>query len=259
MKLKTKKMNEQTTQKMKDMKFYGMLRAFQTSLESGKMNDLTVDEMVAHLVAEEWDDRYNRRIERSIKNAKFRYNALMEQMHFDVNRNMDKNLVQRLAECTFIGRMENILITGSTGIGKSYLASALGQQACTMGYRVMYMSAPKLFAKLKMAKADGSYINEIAKIERQHLLILDDFGIQPLDAQSRAALMEIIEDRHGKSSTIITSQLPVNKWYEVIGEQTIADAIMDRMIHDAHRLELKGESLRKKMKKKSTEQTETKD
>lgn len=252
-------MNEQTTQKMKEMKFYGMLRAFQTSLESGKMNDLTVDEMVAHLVAEEWDDRYNRRIERSIKNAKFRYNALMEQMHFDVNRNMDKNLVQRLAECTFIGRMENILITGSTGIGKSYLASALGQQACTMGYRVMYMSAPKLFAKLKMAKADGSYINEIAKIERQHLLILDDFGIQPLDAQSRAALMEIIEDRHGKSSTIITSQLPVNKWYEVIGEQTIADAIMDRMIHDAHRLELKGESLRKKMKKKSTEQTETKE
>lgn len=249
-------MNEQTTKKMKELKFYGMLRAFQTSLESGKMNEMTSDEMVAHLVDEEWDDRYNRRIARSMKNARFRYNACVEQMHFDVNRNMDKNLVKRLAECTFIDKMENVLITGSTGIGKSYLASALGQQACTMGYRVIYMSAPKLFAKLKMTKADGSYINEIAKIERQHLLILDDFGIQPLDAQSRAALMEIIEDRHGKGSTIITSQLPVNKWYEVIGEQTIADAIMDRMIHDAHRLELKGESLRKKLKKKSTEQTE---
>lgn len=250
-------MNQQTTQKMKEMKFYGMLRAFQTSLESGKMNDLTADQMIAHLVDEEWDDRYNRKIARSMKNAKFRYNASVEQMHFDVNRNMDKNLVQRLAECNFIDKRENVLITGSTGIGKSYLASALGQQACTMGYRVMYMSAPKLFAKLKMAKADGSYLNEIAKIERQHLLILDDFGIQPLDAQSRAALMEIIEDRHEKGSTIITSQLPVNKWHEVIGEQTIADAIMDRMIHDAHRLALQGESLRKKTKKKLTEQTET--
>jgi DNA replication protein DnaC len=244
-------MNEQTTQKMKEMKFYGMLRAFQTSFETGKMNELTTDEMVAHLVAEEWDDRYNRRIARSMKNAKFRYNASIERMHFDVNRNMDKNLVKRLAECNFIDKMENVLITGSTGIGKSYLASALGQQACTVGYRVIYMSVPKLFAKLKMAKADGSYINEIGKIERQHLLILDDFGIQPLDAQSRAALMEIIEDRHGKGSTIITSQLPVSKWHEVIGEKTIADAIMDRMIHDAHRLELQGESLRKKMKKKS--------
>ncbi|MDQ3142834.1 MAG: IS21-like element helper ATPase IstB [Bacteroidota bacterium] len=252
-------MNEQTTQKMKELKFYGMLRAFQTSLESGKMNELTSDEMVAHLIDEEWDDRYNRKIARSLKNARFRYNASLEQMHFDVNRNMDKNLVKRLAECTFIDKTENVLITGSTGIGKSYLASALGQQACSMGYRVIYMSAPKLFAKLKMAKADGSYISEIAKIERQHLLILDDFGIQPLDAQSRAALMEIIEDRHEKGSTIITSQLPVSKWHEVIGEQTIADAIMDRMIHDAHRLQLQGESLRKKPKKILTEQTESKE
>jgi len=247
-------MNEQTVTKMKGMKFYGMLRAFQTSLESGKMNDLTPDEMISHLINEEWDDRFNRKIERSMKNARFRYKASVEQMDFDISRNMDKNQVMRLAECVFIDKKENVLITGSTGIGKSYLASALGQQACSMGYRVMYASTAKLFSKLKMAKADGSYIGEIVKIERQQLLILDDFGIQPIDAQSRAMLMEIIEDRHGKGSTIITSQVPVVKWHEVIGEQTIADAIMDRLIHTAHRLALTGESLRKNLQKKSEEE-----
>jgi DNA replication protein DnaC len=246
-------MNEQTVTKMKGMKFYGMARAFQASLESGKMNDLTADEMVAHLIDEEWDDRYNRKLERSMKNARFRYKASVEQMDFDTHRNMDKNQVMRLAECAFIDKKECVLITGSTGIGKSYLASALGQQACSLGYRVMYVSLTKLFSKLKMAKADGSFINEIARIERQQLLILDDFGIQPLDAQSRAILMEIIEDRHGKGSTIITSQVPVVQWHEVIGEQTIADAIIDRLIHNAHRFELTGESLRKKLNKKSEE------
>jgi DNA replication protein DnaC len=246
-------MNEQTVIKMKGMKFYGMARAFQTCLESGKMNDLTADEMVAHLIDEEWDDRYNRKLERSMKNARFRYKASVEQMDFDTSRNMDKNQVMRLAECAFIDKKECVLITGSTGIGKSYLASALGQQACSLGYRVMYVSITKLFSKLKMAKADGSFINEIARIERQQLLILDDFGIQPFDAQSRAILMEIIEDRHGKGSTIITSQVPVVKWHEVIGEQTIADAIIDRLIHNAHRFDLTGESLRKKLNKKSEE------
>jgi DNA replication protein DnaC len=239
-------MNEQTVTRMKEMKFYGMLRAFQTNLESGRLNDLTADETIAHLVDEEWDDRHNRKIARSLTNAKFRYKASIEQMLFDIDRGIDKNQIMRLAECAFIDKKENILITGSTGIGKSYLASAIGQQACTQGYRVMYLNTSKLFSKLKIAKADGSYINEIAKIERQHLIILDDFGIQPLDVQNRSMLMEIIEDRHQKSSTIITSQVPVSKWYEVIAEQTIADAILDRLIHNAHRLELKGESLRKK-------------
>lgn len=159
----------------------------------------------------------------------------------------------RFMECSFINKHENIFITGSTGIGKSYLASALGHHACSMGYKVLYHSVPKLFSKLKMAKADGSYIKEIAKIERQNLLILDDFGIQPFDAQSRAALLEIIEDRHGKSSLIVTSQVPINKWHDVIGEKTVADAILDRIVHEAHRLELKGESLRKRSAKQNSE------
>jgi DNA replication protein DnaC len=215
-------------------------------METGKTNDYTADELLAHLVDAEWDDRQNRRIERTILYARFRYKASIEDVHYHADRSIDRNQIMRLADCTFVDRFENLLITGSTGIGKSYIASAVGYQACVLGYRVLYTSTPKLFAKLKMAKADGSYMKELAKIERQQLLILDDFGIQPFDAQSRAALMEIIEDRHGKTSLIITSQLPVSKWFEVIGEKTIADAILDRIVHDAHRIELKGESMRRK-------------
>lgn len=239
-------MNNTTLDKLRKLKFFGMFHAFKSSLESGQTSDYTADELLAHLVEAEWDDRHNRRIERQIFYAKFRYKASIEDIHYHADRSIDRNQIMRLADCTFIERNENLLITGSTGIGKSYIASAIGYQACIQGYRVLYASTPKLFAKLKMAKADGSYIKDVAKVERQQLLILDDFGIQPFDAQSRAALMEIIEDRHGKTSLIITSQLPVSKWYEVIGEKTIADAILDRIVHDAHRIELKGESMRKK-------------
>jgi DNA replication protein DnaC len=155
-------------------------------------------------------------------------------------------MMMRFADCNFIDKHENILITGSTGIGKSFVASALGNQACLLGYTAMYTNASKLFVKLKMSKADGSYVKEITRIEKQDLLIIDDFGLQPLDAQNRHMLLEIMEDRHGNRSTIFTSQLPVAKWYEIIGEQTIADAILDRVVHDAHRIELIGESLRKR-------------
>jgi DNA replication protein DnaC len=241
-------MNTNTLDKLRAMKFFGMFHAFKSSLETGQTNNFTADELLAHLIDAEWDDRHNRRIERQIYSAKFRYKASVEDINYHADRGIDRNQVLRLADCTFIERNENLLVTGSTGIGKSYVGTAIGYQACMLGYRVAYASTPKLFAKLKMAKADGSYIKETSRIERQQLLILDDFGIQPLDAQSRAALMEIIEDRHGKSSMIITSQLPVSKWHEVIGEKTIADAILDRIVHNAHRIELKGESMRKKRK-----------
>ena len=239
-------MNTNTLDKLRKLKFYGMFHAFKSSIETGQTDQYTSDELLAHLIDSEWDYRQNRRIERQILYARFRYKASIEELHYHADRSIDRNQVMRLADCTIIDRCENLLITGSTGIGKSYLASAIGYQACMLGYRVLYGSTPKLFAKLKMAKADGSYIKEVAKIEKQQLLILDDFGIQPFDAQSRAALMEIIEDRHSKTSLIITSQLPVSKWHEVIGEKTIADAILDRIVHDAHRIELKGESMRKK-------------
>jgi len=170
----------------------------------------------------------------------------VEQINFDDQRLAVKNQVLRLADCGFIDKKENVLITGSTGVGKSYIASAIGHQACSMSYKVLYEHSSKLFARMKSSKADGTYLKEITRIERQDLLIIDDFGIQPLDQQSRTILMEIIEDRHGKKSTLLTSQVPINLWHEVIGEQTIADAILDRIIHDAQRLELTGESMRKK-------------
>lgn len=249
-------MNEETIKKMRHMKLHGMVRAFQTSLSSEKAETYTADELLSILVDSEWDDRYNRKIERTIKSAHFRYKAAVEQISFDSNRKADKNQILRIADCEFIKRKENVFCTGSTGVGKSYIASALGYQACSLGHKVLYQQSTKLFAKMKMAKADGSYLKEIARIEKQELLIIDDFGIQPLDAQSRAVLMEIIEDRHGRASTMITSQVPVNKWHEIIGEQTIADAILDRIVHNAHRIELKGESMRKQRSPLQTEEIE---
>lgn len=244
-------MNEILT-KMKQMRLTGMARAFNLTLESGKNEKFTPDEMVSHLVDSEWDERYNRKLDRSVQAARFRYKASPEQIDFDNNR-VDKNQILRLSDCEFIKNKENIIITGSTGIGKSFIATAIGHQACALNHRVMYAHSTKLFARMKIAKADGSYLKELGKIERQHLLVIDDFGIQPLDAQSRSTLMEIMEDRHGKSSTIITSQVPVNMWHEIIGEQTIADAILDRIVHDSHRIEMKGESLRKKKLQKNEE------
>ena len=237
---------------MKEMRLYGMHRAFTTTMETGgPSTGYTNDELVAYLVQCEWDDRHNRRIERLTKSARFRYTAVMEAIDYRPSRQLDKNLVRRLGSCGFIQKRENILITGSTGVGKSYLASAIGHQACSMGRKVMYFNTAKLFTMLKTSKADGSYHKLINKLEKQDLLILDDFGLKPLDNINRHALMEIIEDRHGKKSTIIASQLPVSKWHDIIGEKTLADAILDRLVHTAHRIDIKGESMRRKLKNKN--------
>ena len=242
-------MNTQTLEQMKQLRLYGMHRAFTSTMEATSIS-YTNDELIAYLMQSEWDDRYNRKIERLTKTARFRYSAAIEQIDYDPDRNLDQNQLQRFACCEFIKHNESLLITGSTGVGKSYIASAIGYQACSMGYKVMYFNTHKLFTKLKTSKADGTYTKEINKLEKQDLIILDDFGLRPLDNINRHFFMEIIEDRHGKHSTIIASQLPVDAWHQIIGEQTIADAILDRIVHQAHRIDLKGESMRKKLNKK---------
>ncbi|HCO67607.1 MAG TPA: ATP-binding protein [Dysgonomonas sp.] len=241
--------NEKTLDKMRLMRLFGMYDTFKTSLESTLKETLTVDQFVAMLVSNEWDDRKNKAVERAIKMANFRYKASIEQIDYSFDRGLDQNQVHRLSELEFVKERKDLFITGPTGTGKSYLASALGYHACQMGYKVFYGSTAKLMANLKLAKAKGTVITELKRIERMDLLILDDFGLQPFDNQARSILLDIIEDRHQKRSTIITSQIPVKDWYDIIGEKTIADAVLDRIVHHALRVELYGESLRKKKSK----------
>ena len=238
-----------TMQKLEEMRFNGFARAYREMTETGMAREFTTDEVISHLVQAEWDDRYNRRLQRLIANARFRYQASFEEIDFSAKRNLDKDLLLRLSSCDWIAKHQNIICIGSTGSGKSWITSALGHLGCQHGYKVLYRNCIKLFDELKVSKADGSYIKEISKIEKMDLLILDDFGLKPLDGHQRLMLLEIIEDRHGKKSTIITSQLPVNHWHDVIGDQTIADGCLDRLVHSSHRIELKSEvSMRKKYK-----------
>ncbi len=246
-------MNTETIKKMGDMRLYGMQTAFKTFVELPPPVTFTNDEMAQYLVQNEWDDRKHRSLQRNIKTARFRYVADADGIDFTPKRGLDKNQVDRLLTCDFIKKGQDTFITGSTGTGKSFLASAIGHQACLLGYKVYYANTAKLMSVLKMAKADGSHLRELYRIEKQDLLILDDFGLQAFDAASRSLLMDIVEDRHGKHSTLIASQVPVKNWYDVIGEQTVADAILDRLVHQSVRIELKGESLRKNKKESITE------
>jgi len=238
--------NQATLEKMHQMKLYGMARAFRTALDTGTGEKFTADELLAHLIDAEWDERHNRATSRLIKRARFRYQAFFEQIDFHLLRNLDKNMMLRFSDCSWVERGKNIIIEGPTGVGKSFIGSALGHQACMNGFRTLYFNAMKLFSQLRMAKGDGSYEKELKRIAKATLVIIDDFGLQQLDTHNRLALLEILEDRHGRKSTIIISQLPVSKWHEVIGDPTIADAICDRIIHNAFRIELKGESVRKR-------------
>ncbi len=242
-------MNNQTLEKLRGMRLFGMHDAFKTSLENNLKEQMTQDQLIFHLVSSEWDNRKNRAVERAVRAAAFRYNASLEDIDYTFERGLDRNQVERLAALEFIRDHRDLFVTGPTGTGKSYLATALGNKACQDGFRVFYASTNKLISLLKIAKAKGNILNELKRIERADLLILDDFGMQAFDSQGRGIMMEIIEDRHGKHSTMITSQVPVKGWHDVIGERTVADAILDRIVHHALRVELHGESIRKRKNK----------
>ena len=238
-------MNTATLEKMGSIGLQGMKESFQTSLETREFNKLSPDEFIHQLVQAEWDYRQNKKMQTLLKNAHFRYQASIEEIEYSTGRNLDKNTFTRLAECSFIKKGENVLITGATGAGKSYIASALGHQCCIKGFKVLYYSISRLFTQLKMSKADGSYLKMMSKLEKMDVIILDDFGTYPMDLQAKLNLLELLEDRHGKRCTIIASQIPVSQWYDVLIEQTIADAILDRLVHKSHRIEILGESMRR--------------
>lgn len=237
--------NQNTIEKMKQMRMGGMAEMHYTNTQNNINLEYTIDQYVAMLVDQEWENRQNKKIKSLIKSAHFRYPATIRDIDYSANRELDKNTYQRLALLDFIRNNENVIITGATGTGKSYLAQALGHQACLMLKKTLYYNTARLMDYLKLARLEGNYTKRLLDIEKTELLILDDFGLVAFDNQARQSLMDIIESKYDRTSIIVCSQIPISSWHELIGEGTIADAILDRIVHSSHRIQLKGESLRK--------------
>ena len=238
-------LNEQTLEKLYAMKLNGMADAFKDQLQHPNINDLPFEDRFALLVDFQWTWKEDRRMKRLLSNAKLKINACIEDIDYKTPRGLDKSVILRLATCAWIRNAQNIIITGPTGGGKTYLACALANRACQSGYSAFYIRIPRLFQELAIARADGTYANLINKLAKTKVLILDDLGLAPMTSPERRDLLEVVEDRHGLSSTIVATQLPVENWHDNIRDPTIADAILDRLIHSAHRINLKGESMRK--------------
>jgi DNA replication protein DnaC len=237
--------NNQTVEKLRTMRLTAMAEMHLSQVKSNQISHHTPDEYLSLLTDQEYENRHNKKVDRLISVANFKQSASIAQVDYTTQRNLEKNMFQRLSSLEFIKQKQNLILTGPSGVGKSYLAQAIGNQACMMAHRVSYHTTARLFNKLKLAKLDGTYHKELKKLAKTDLLILDDFGLQAFDSHAREALMDIIDDRFDQKSTIIASQIPVSVWYDIIGEGTIADAILDRLINSSHRIDLKGESLRK--------------
>lgn len=239
----------QTLSQMQQLRLLGMHQAYSSQLDLPLNQQLEGHDLIAHLLQSEQLNRTNEKTAYYLKLAKLRLPATVEQIECNPTRNLTKQQLATLAEGRYLDNGENILITGATGCGKSFLACALGHQACLQGYKTVYLNMNRLIEKVTLSKLDGSYIKLLNHLERQTLIILDDFGLQALTQEIRLTLLQLLEDRYGKKSIIITSQLPLSKWYEYINDPTLADAIMDRLTANAVRVELKGESLRRKKSK----------
>ena len=238
-------LNEQTIEKLYAMKLNGMAEAFKEQVQQPDLSNLSFQERFALLVDQQWTWKEDRRMRRLLSQAKLKINACIEDIDFRAPRGLKKSTILQLAPCHWIRQAHNVIITGPTGAGKTYLACALANRACRMGFSAFYIRIPKLFQDLAMAKADGSYPKIMKKLTKSKVLLLDDLGLSPMSAQERRDLLEVIEDRHGLTSTIVAAQLPIEHWHENIRDPTIADAILDRLEHNAYKINLKGESMRK--------------
>ena len=242
-------LTQQTLEKLHQLKLTGMAQAFEQQLAQPQAQELAFEQRLGLLVDQEILTRENRRLQRLLKAAKLRINACVEDIDYRHPRGLDRAYLSSLITCQWIQQRLNLCITGPTGTGKTWLACALGQQACRQGLSVRYFRLPPLFERLRIAHGDGNYSRLMHQLAKTQLLILDDWGIQKITTAQRNDLMEIIEDRHGVQATLIASQLPIEHWHDYIGEATLADAILDRLLHNTHRLPLKGDSMRKKQKK----------
>jgi len=238
-------MRNQTIEQLHQMRLHTLAAAFKEENERPNNTELTFDDRFGMLVEREWLFRENRRVSTRLKAAKLKHQATIEDIDFRTPRGLDKSVILTLANCQWIKGHHNVIITGPTGVGKSYLAEALANKACREGGTAKCYRASRLFQEIGMAKGDGSYAVLLQKIAKTDLLVIDDWGLTPLTDPERRDLYEIMEDRHGIRSTLITSQYPVHTWHDLIGEPTLADAILDRIVHNAHKIVLDGESMRK--------------
>jgi len=237
---------EQTFDKLNAMKLFGMAKAMRDWTEQTRDKEISPADLVGFLTDAEWVYRENRKLQVRLTAAKFKMQACVEDLDFGHARGLAKSVVMELASSRWVQQHQNVIITGHTGLGKSYLACALGQKACRDGFSVVYRRAPRLFDELAMARADGSYTHLLKRFAKASVMVLDDFGLEALTAQHRKDLLEILDDRYNVTSTIITSQLEPKEWHAVIGDPTLADAICDRLVHNAHRIKLAAsESIRK--------------
>jgi len=242
--------NQLTADLLEGLKLKGMAEAFTAIISLPLQQRPGMELTVAKLVDAERLYRKNLRTEIFLKTSRLRYNAVLEDIICSGERNLTKDQLAEIADCSFIARAENLLITGLTGCGKSFIGCAIGRQACMLGYRTEYLNMNKFVEKIALAKIDGTFLKVISRMEKNDLIILDDFGLQPLDQNSRLALLQILEERYERKSIIIASQLPIKKWYDYIGEPTLADAIMDRIASNATHIDLQGKSMRPKNRKK---------